>query len=158
MLRNGASKSWPKPPAMISAVASALHGLLGLLVGLDRWLIVCEPCAGIMGEKADSAQVCQGDMVLCPGESYYGFKSVEQILDYEIVDEVCMTYEPSPIAERFEDRRSPQQVMNILCDLPSGARDLEKATHINTLARVSEYQPDNEERLKCIKEGVMFAI
>ena len=93
-----------------------------------------------------------------PGESYYGFKSVEQILDYEIVDEVCMTYEPSPIAERFEDRRSPQQVMNILCDLPSGARDLEKATHINTLARVSEYQPDNEERLKCIKEGVMFAI
>lgn len=71
MLKNGASKCWagPRPPAMSSAVASALHGLVGPLVGLDRRLVVCEPCAGISAWKA----ICDSVGLVWSPEDCYEF-------------------------------------------------------------------------------------
>ncbi|CAE7231041.1 unnamed protein product, partial [Symbiodinium sp. CCMP2592] len=54
---------------MSSAVASALHGLVGPLVGLNRRLVVCEPCAGISAWKA----ICDSVGLVWSPEDCYEF-------------------------------------------------------------------------------------
>ena len=38
------------------------------------------------------------------------FESIEKLLDYELEDEVAVTYLPSPIVSNFQDDRTPQSL------------------------------------------------
>ena len=80
------------------------------------------------------------EMWLCiPGNNQsYGFEEVEQVLDYELEDEICTDYARpmTPAAEEMRSRRNLKRLLELLCDLSSGPHE---NTRTEVISRLSEY-------------------
>eukprot|EP00439_Symbiodinium_sp_Y106_P046467 s5635_g5.t3 len=61
---------------------------------------------------------------------------VEKILDYELEDEICTEYHPSPIAIEFSKYRTVERLMQLLCEMPNGPHDATKEEYV---ARLGDY-------------------
>ena len=68
----------------------------------------------------------------------HGNEIVEKILDYELEDEICTTWQRplTPVADTMHAYRSLDRLLNLLCEMPGGPHDGMEA---GIVARLSEY-------------------
>ena len=69
-----------------------------------------------------------------------GFELVEKIMDERLEDELVLDYQPSPILRDF---KKDQDIMGLLCDMPTGPHNAEKERLLCALAASVDYHPDD---------------
>ena len=91
---------------------------------------------------------------------YHAFEYIEKIYDEELVNELVLSYKPSPILSYYAGYRTPSAVMDHLVDMDEEMtperRDREQ--HFHDLVRAQEMNHDDARRLHYMNEGIKFVI